>query len=181
LFGLRLLPLPGAVRRLSAQEPQIPRAAQRAGYGGYPKTAPRGRSFVATMPEACCDDSVTGPNVYRFRFVVVGYFKTRLSRLSTPCNAGCMATKKKTPKTQPDRPKRPRDPNQLAHALINEMTDRLEAASTPPKVTNEISKYMSALGRKGGLTGGNIRAAKLTKEQRTEIALKAARARWDKP
>ena len=35
-----------------------------------------------------------------------------------------------------------------------------------------------ALGRKGGLKGGPARAAKLTKEQRSESARKAARARW---
>ncbi|WP_297794699.1 hypothetical protein [Mycobacterium sp.] len=35
-----------------------------------------------------------------------------------------------------------------------------------------------ALGRKGGLKGGKARAAKLTPEQRTEIAKKAAAARW---
>ena len=40
-----------------------------------------------------------------------------------------------------------------------------------------------ALGRKGGLKGGKARAAKLTPEQRSEIAKKAAAARWrgDKP
>jgi hypothetical protein len=35
-----------------------------------------------------------------------------------------------------------------------------------------------ALGRLGGKKGGLARAAKLTKEQRTEIAKKAAQARW---
>lgn len=34
--------------------------------------------------------------------------------------------------------------------------------------------------RKGGLIGGPKRAAKLTKKRRTEIASKAARARWKK-
>lgn len=34
------------------------------------------------------------------------------------------------------------------------------------------------LGRLGGLKGGPARAAKLTPEQRSEIARKAARARW---
>ena len=34
------------------------------------------------------------------------------------------------------------------------------------------------LGRKGGLKGAKARAEKLTPEQRTEIAKKAARARW---
>lgn len=36
------------------------------------------------------------------------------------------------------------------------------------------------LGRLGGLKGGKARAAKLTKEERSEIARKAARARWAK-
>lgn len=34
------------------------------------------------------------------------------------------------------------------------------------------------LGRKGGLKGGKARAAKLTAEQRSEIAKKAAQKRW---
>ena len=38
----------------------------------------------------------------------------------------------------------------------------------------------AALGRKGGLKGGKARASKLTPEQRTEIARKAAKARWEK-
>jgi hypothetical protein len=35
-----------------------------------------------------------------------------------------------------------------------------------------------ALGRKGGLKGGKARAEKLTPEQRSEIAKRAASARW---
>jgi hypothetical protein len=35
-----------------------------------------------------------------------------------------------------------------------------------------------ALGRLGGLKGGPARARKLSKEQRSEIARKAAEARW---
>lgn len=35
-----------------------------------------------------------------------------------------------------------------------------------------------ALGRLGGLKGGPARAAKLTAKQRSEIARKAAQARW---
>jgi hypothetical protein len=37
-----------------------------------------------------------------------------------------------------------------------------------------------ALGRKGGKIGGPARAAKLTHEQRSEIARKAVQARWAK-
>jgi len=46
-----------------------------------------------------------------------------------------------------------------------------EAGSTPDAV---------ALGRLGGQKGGRARAEKLTKEERTEIAKKAAKARWTK-
>ena len=37
-----------------------------------------------------------------------------------------------------------------------------------------------ALGRLGGRKGGKARAAKLTPEERSEIARKAAKARWAK-
>ena len=37
-----------------------------------------------------------------------------------------------------------------------------------------------ALGKLGGRKGGKARAAKLTKEQKVEIARKAANARWEK-
>lgn len=74
------------------------------------------------------------------------------------------------------RPKRPSDPNLLAHQLIREMTEKLEG----PKVTkDEVSRVMAALGRKGGKIGGSARAKSLTPERRRAIALKAARSRWD--
>jgi len=38
----------------------------------------------------------------------------------------------------------------------------------------------SAIAKIGGLVGGKARAAKLTKAQRSEIAKKAAGARWKK-
>jgi hypothetical protein len=44
---------------------------------------------------------------------------------------------------------------------------------------SEISRVMAALGRRGGKIGGKNRAKALSKSQRSEIALKAARARWD--
>jgi hypothetical protein len=40
--------------------------------------------------------------------------------------------------------------------------------------------HAQALGKLGGLKGGKARAAKLTPEQRAEIARKAAAARWKK-
>jgi hypothetical protein len=39
---------------------------------------------------------------------------------------------------------------------------------------------MAELGKRGGKIGGKRRKESLTRERRIEIALKAARARWDK-
>jgi hypothetical protein len=44
----------------------------------------------------------------------------------------------------------------------------------------EMRKLARKLGRRGGLKGGPARRDKLTKEQRVEIARKAAKARWAK-
>lgn len=44
----------------------------------------------------------------------------------------------------------------------------------------EKNKAAQELGRLGGLKGGKARAAKLTKEERSAIAKKAAEARWAK-
>jgi len=47
-------------------------------------------------------------------------------------------------------------------------------------MSEEKNKAAQELGRLGGLKGGKARAEKLTKEQRSEIARKAAKARWAK-
>ena len=44
----------------------------------------------------------------------------------------------------------------------------------------EKNKAAQELGRLGGLKGGKARAAKMTQEERSESARKAAKARWDK-
>ena len=43
-----------------------------------------------------------------------------------------------------------------------------------------IKAAAAALGRKGGLKGGPARAASLSPKKRSEIAKKAAAARWNK-
>ncbi len=78
---------------------------------------------------------------------------------------------------------RPKDVNQLAHHLVRLSTegdDVPDAESAPPKPPKGLSAYMSALGRKGGQVSGKRRTKNLSPEQRQEIALKAARARWAK-
>jgi hypothetical protein len=68
------------------------------------------------------------------------------------------------------RPKRPRDPNQLAKAVVDVATGEIEDA--------RLSQ--TPHGRKGGLVGGASRAKALTAEERTAIAKKGANARWRK-
>jgi len=91
-----------------------------------------------------------------------------------------MAIKKSKAKTAKPS-KRPRDVNQLAHFLVQATTERDMEMPEPPAVTkSEMSRVMAELGRRGGRIGGVKRAAKMSPERRREIALKAARSRWDK-
>jgi hypothetical protein len=66
------------------------------------------------------------------------------------------------------------DLNQLAKSIVDQATG--EAAPLP----NEPEKNPAAvaLGRLGGIKGGAARAKKLTAEERSEIARKAAKKRW---
>lgn len=76
----------------------------------------------------------------------------------------------------PDRsskPKRPVDINRAAFSIVQEATGEAPEDTRNPAAVE--------LGRKGGLKGGAARAASLTPEQRSEIAKKAARARWLNP
>lgn len=74
--------------------------------------------------------------------------------------------------------KRPTDVNLLAKAIVDEATG--EAVEEGAPADDGKNPAAVALGRLGGLKGGKARAAKLTKEQRSEIARKAAQARWSK-
>jgi hypothetical protein len=67
------------------------------------------------------------------------------------------------------------DLNQLAKRIVDEATG--DAPAQPESTKNKAAQE---LGRLGGLKGGKARADKLTPEQRSEIAKKAAMARWDK-
>lgn len=72
------------------------------------------------------------------------------------------------------KPKRPRDPNQLAKLVIDIATGEVEPEN--PDAGKDPAAV--ALGRKGGAKGGKKRAANMTKEQRVEAAKKAIKARW---
>jgi hypothetical protein len=60
------------------------------------------------------------------------------------------------------------DLNQLAHRIVKESTEPKE-----PETAAQVN------GRKGGLKGGRATAAKLTPQERSENARKAAQARWN--
>jgi len=72
---------------------------------------------------------------------------------------------------------RPTDVNQLGKFTVDKLTKSTEQEQPSD---SEISKVMAALGSRGGKIGGKRRAESMTKARRVEIALRAARARWDK-
>lgn len=65
------------------------------------------------------------------------------------------------------------DTNQDAFAVYRQVLGMAD-----PKPEPEKNPAAVALGRLGGLKGGKARAASLSKKQRSEIAKKAAKARW---
>ena len=72
--------------------------------------------------------------------------------------------------TAMQKPKRPRDANALARAIVGIATGEIDDA--PPPDTRDPAAV--ALGRKGG----QARAASMTKEARRRAAKKAAKQRW---
>ena len=70
------------------------------------------------------------------------------------------------------------DANETAFRVLQEATGK--AKRTQPPGEGEKDPEAVARGSRGGKKGGPARAAKLTPEERSEIARKAAEARWDK-
>jgi hypothetical protein len=79
----------------------------------------------------------------------------------------------------------PSDINRAAHLMVERSTELSEPqppAKKPHRSTKtEISRVMSAMGRKGGKIGGKASLVTMTPEERSARALQAAKARWDKP
>lgn len=72
----------------------------------------------------------------------------------------------------------PRDLNQLAKLTVEMSAQALEEPVKPKLRRSEISRVMAEMGRKGGKIGGKRKLTTRTLEQRREVALKAAQARW---
>lgn len=78
--------------------------------------------------------------------------------------------------SMPKRPRRSRDPVQAAHQVYLEIIG--EAPRQVPPVPDDSPAAVAK--RKGAAQGGKQRAAKLTPEERSAVAKKAAQARWAK-
>jgi len=65
------------------------------------------------------------------------------------------------------------DLNTLAKRIVDEAISEAPERASPDKNPAAVE-----LGRLGGLKGGRARAEKLSPEQRSDIAKKAAAARW---
>lgn len=88
----------------------------------------------------------------------------------------------------PKRSSKP-DENEMAFDGLQELLRRSEARDkgepvdqpAEEKTTPEKNPAAVALGRLGGLKGGKARAESLSAKKRSQIAKKAAKARWNKP
>lgn len=86
----------------------------------------------------------------------------------------------------PKRISKPRDVSQAAFEMVRRSTEEVEAKG--PKVIfeyvkpnkNTISSVMAEMGRRGGRIGGKRRLETMTPAQRSKIAKKAAKTRWQK-
>lgn len=70
--------------------------------------------------------------------------------------------------------KLPKDPNQRAHQIARMLTE----GAKPNEIVTEKSAHMAEIGKKGGRKGGKTRRNKLSANERSEVARKAAQARW---
>jgi hypothetical protein len=76
------------------------------------------------------------------------------------------------------RPRRPRDPNQLAKRIVDIATGEAEDTDSPTPPDPNKNPHAVELGRLGGKKGGRVRAERLSAEERSAIARNAARSRW---
>lgn len=70
--------------------------------------------------------------------------------------------------------KLPADANKRAKSIVDIATGEDQSAQP----VDEVKAAAAALGRLGGLKGGKARAKALSPKKRSEIAKKAAAARW---
>jgi hypothetical protein len=76
-----------------------------------------------------------------------------------------------------NKPKRPRDSNQLAKLIVD---IAIGSKIDPEDEDTGKNKASMEIGRLGGLKGGKARAEKLSPERRKEISKNAIDKRWGK-
>jgi hypothetical protein len=72
------------------------------------------------------------------------------------------------------------DPNVAAFRGMQSLLEKLDPEAAEANKPKEKNPAAVALGKLGGAKGGKARAARLSKKKRSEIAKKAAKARWGK-
>ena len=96
------------------------------------------------------------------------------NRSCIPRNAGHNAGRRAKPGRKPQT----LDINQFAASVLEAVTGEPAAPQPPEPEQPPKDPAAVALGRKGGLKGGKARAAKMTADERSAAAKKAAKARW---
>jgi hypothetical protein len=84
------------------------------------------------------------------------------------------------PRRSSKKGKRLPDPNELAFGIVQAITGEPPAEKPAEPPADGKNPAAVALGKLGGAKGGKARAEKLSKKRRSEIAKKAAAARWAK-
>src|SRR5687767_2270478 len=74
---------------------------------------------------------------------------------------------------------KPRDINQIAANIVAAVTGQGSVPQAVQTSGPEKNPAAVALGRLGGLKGGKARAKALTEAQRSDIARRAAKSRWN--
>ena len=70
--------------------------------------------------------------------------------------------------------------NRIAFNVVEQATGEADSEQHPELTADGKNAAAVALGRRGGLKGGSARAAKLSAEERSNIARNAAQVRWRK-
>ena len=84
------------------------------------------------------------------------------------------------PKGSSKKPRKKREDEAQAAVRIMATIAAKSEEEEPIEITDEMRAAAAAFGRIGGKIGGPARAARLSAKKRSEIAKKAAAARWTK-
>jgi len=85
------------------------------------------------------------------------------------------------PRASNTKPKRPKDSNLLAKSVVEDLIgEKWDGSPLDKPHEREKNPHAVAMSKLGASKGGIARAASMTAKQRSKIAKKAAKARWNK-